>query len=252
MTITKSNHMEIKDISLSKPKPYSNNKGYCVNLYYDKSGLHFQTPRLLCLFGLNIYKHEKTGNIQSINISLQFNSSADKINRVDNFLKKIKTLDNLVKHTAKINHKSWLNYSKKIPSDAIEALYKKSLYYKIQPTGDIDHSIPPTFKIKLPYYNGQFKDLTVLDPNNTPIDYDLEYLQSKIIDKCIIKCIINPSIYIIDSKFGITYTVKALQIYDKMAPIKQPKPDISNYFQEKKNLSSSDDESEDEEVDIFN
>ncbi len=252
MTITKSNHMNIEDISLSKPKPYSNNKGCCVNFYYDNSGLHFQTPRLLCLFGLNIYKHEKTGNIQSINISLQFNSSADKINRVDNFLKKIKALDSLVKHTAKINHKSWLNYSKKIPSDAIEALYKKSLYYKIQPTGDIDHSVPPTFKIKLPYYNGQFKDLTVLDPNNTPIDYDLEYLQSKIIDKCIIKCIINPSIYIIDSKFGITYTVKALQIYDKMAPIKQPKPNISNYFQEKKNLSSSEDESEDEEVDIFN
>ena len=55
MTITKSKDMKIEEIVLSKPKPYSNNKGSCVNFYYEGSGLHFQTPKLLCLFGLNIY-----------------------------------------------------------------------------------------------------------------------------------------------------------------------------------------------------
>ena len=245
MTIIKTKDMNISEINLSKPKPYSNGKGHCVNFYYNGSPLNFQTPRMLSIFGLNIYKNEKTDTIQSINVCLQFNSSADKVNRVDNFLKKISKLDHLVKSTAKKNHKLWLNYHKKIPSDAIDALYKKSLYHKILPTGDIDHSVPPTFKIKLPFYNNQFKDLILLDTNNTPIEYDLDYLQSHIIDKCIIKCIINPSIYIIDKNFGITYSVKALQIFPKMANPIQPKIDIVNYFQDKKNDSSSEEEDDD-------
>ena len=45
--------------------------------------------------------------------------------------------------------------------------------------------------------NNKFdSNFTVLDENNKPVDFDLEYLQEKIVDKCYIKCIFNPSIYV--------------------------------------------------------
>ena len=38
------------------------------------------------------------------------------------------------------------------PVHQLKALYKKSLYYKVNPeSGEIDHGVPPTFKIKIPY-----------------------------------------------------------------------------------------------------
>ena len=98
--------------------------------------------------------------------------------------------------------------------DALKALYKKTLYHKTLPEGGIDHSVPPSFKLKIPYYNDKF-NFTLLDENNKPMDFDLDYLQEKIVDKCYIKCIFNPVIWLRkDKNFGITYNVVALQIIE--------------------------------------
>lgn len=257
MSVTKSNKLIVENIEFTKPKQYSNGKGCAVNLKQDNKTLNIQTPRLVSLFGLNTYK-DTNDKITSINITLQFNSSSDKTNRVDNFLKKIKRLDNLVKYTANENHKTWLNYHRKIPNEALEALYKQSLYYRKLPDGNIDHSIPPTFKIKVPYYNSKL-DFTLLDKNNKSIDYDLEYLQKLIVDRCIMKCIINPSIYVVDKNFGITYKLVALQVLEDTLPkvdykskkdtseISNPNK-IENYFGTKKNESDDDD---DDNEDLF-
>ena len=259
MSVTKSNRLIVENIEFTKPKQYSNGKGCAINLKHDNKILNIQTPRLLSLFGLNTYK-DSNDNITSINITLQFNSESDKTNRVDNFLKKIKRFDNLVKYTANENHKTWLNYHRKIPNEALEALFKQSLYYRKLPDGNIDHSTPPTFKIKIPYYNNKL-DFTLLDENNKPIEYDLEYLQKIVVDRCIVKCIFNPSIYVVDKNFGITYKVVALQIFENTMPkvdykTKKSKSDdtstknpnkIENYFG-KTNVEDSDDENDDDEL----
>ena len=173
--------------------PYSNGQGYSVNFKYDDKKLYIQTPRMMNLFGLGIYKDEKTDKPKNITITLQFASNSDKINRVDNFQKKISKLDNFVIGTANKNHKTWFNYPRTLPPDALKALFKQTLYYKSLPEGGIDHGVPPSFKLKIPYYNDKF-NFTLLDENNKPMDFDLEYLQEKIVDKCYIKCIFNPVI----------------------------------------------------------
>jgi len=262
MSVTKSKHVDIENIEFSNPKQYSNGKGCAVNMKLNNKVLNVQTPRLLSLFGLNTYK-DQNDKITSINITLQFNSASDKTNRIDNFLKKIKRLDNLVKYTANENHKTWLNYHRKIPSEALEALFKQSLYYRKLPDGNIDYSIPPTFKIKIPYYNSKL-DFTLLDENNKPIVYDLEYLQKIVIDRCIVKCIFNPSIYVVDKNFGITYKVVALQIFENNMPkvdykSKKSKTKsndtanpnkIENYFG-KTNIDDSDDNDSDDDDELF-
>lgn len=259
MSVTKSKYLEIENIEFTNPKQYSNGKGCAINFKLNNKILNVQTPRLLSLFGLNTYK-DQNDKITSINITLQFNSISDKINRVDNFLKKIKRLDNLVKYTANQNHKTWLNYHRKIPTEALDALFKQSLYYRKLPDGNIDYSIPPTFKIKIPYYNNKL-DFTLLDENNKSIEYDLEYLEKLVVDRSIIKCIFNPSIYVVDKNFGITYKVVALQVFENTIPKidyktkkNKSKTDntttnpnkIENYFG-KNNVEDSTDEDEDKD-----
>ena len=48
-----------QDLQLSKPMPYSNGQGYSVNFKY-KGKKYIQTPRMKNLFGLGVYKDEKT------------------------------------------------------------------------------------------------------------------------------------------------------------------------------------------------
>ena len=242
-----------QDITFTVPKPYSFGKGGgSVSLKYNNNLLYFQTPRMLCLYNLSMYKDDKTDKIKTINITLQFNSEADKPNRVDNFLKDISRLDNLVMATANKCHKTWLDYPRTIPIGALKALYKKTLYHKVLPDGEIDHSVPPTFKIKIPYYNEKC-NFILLDENNKPRDFDLEYLQEKIVEKCYIKCIIKPKIWIVDKNFGITYEAVALQIIEnnekhKYLQNKKGKKNeenankIENYFGKSKNDSDSEDE----------
>ena len=93
------------------------------------------------------------------------------------------------------------------------------------------------------------------------MDFDLEYLQEKIVDKCYIKCIFNPVIWLRkDKNFGITYNVVALQIIenpnkDNYKNKKKSKEDnsdnpnkIENYFgTTKKNDSESESDSDEED-----
>ena len=249
-----------QSLQLSKPMPYSNGQGYSVNFKYDNKKLYIQTPRMKNIFGLTAYKDENSDKIKSITITLQFSSETDKPHRVDNFQKKLSKLDNLVMATANKNHKTWFNYPRTLPPDALKALFKKTLYHKTLPEGGIDYSVPPSFKLKIPYYNDKF-NFTLLDQNNKPMDFDLEYLQEKIIDKCYIKCIFNPVIWLRkDKNFGITYNVVALQIIENndkntkenKKNSNQDNPNkIENYFGKTKK-NDSDSESDDDDDDFSN
>ena len=247
-----------QELQLSKPMPYGQMS--FVNVKYNQKKFYVQTPRMLSIFGLNVYKDEKTDKPKNVSITLQFNSMSDKINRVDNFQKKLSKLDNLIMATANKNHKTWFNYPRTLPRDALKALFRKTLYHKALPEGGIDYGVPPTFKLKIPYKNGKC-NFTLLDENNESIEFDLEYLQEKIVDKCYIKCIFNPSIWVMNDKnFGVTYNVVALQIienHDKNSynqNKKKSKEDssdnpnkIENYFgNSKKNNSDSDSDSDDD------
>ncbi len=256
MTHIKSKNIDIDKIVLSKPRFYSKG-GANISVLYNKQLLEFQTPRLNCKFGLNCYKEdEKTNKIKSITIALQLASDSDKTNRVDNFLKMIKRLDKKVKECGFKNHKSWLNINKTPPKDVMKALYKDTLYYKRLPTTEIDYSIPPTFKVKVPYYNNELGELTILDENNNPVDYDLDYLEEKIVDGVIMKAIVQPKIYIMDKNFGITYNLKALQLLgknksSKKKDIKSKNKSINSYFgkDEKEEEQSSDESDSDNDSD---
>ena len=248
MSVHKLKKINIEDIKFSKPKNYSNNMGSSINLYYENSSLLIQTPKMMNIFGLNIYKDEKTDKVKSVNITLQFNSLTDKINRVDNFQKKLKKLDNYIIKNFYKNKKEWLKISDKISLEYIDALYKKTLYYSLLSNGEINYSKPPSFKIKVPYYKDKINNVVFLDKNNKKLSYTLEDLSDLIKENVMMKCIINPSIYVVNQNYGVTYNLKAIQILDKFKCEKKNKEkkksnktkNIGKYFT---NLSSENSES---------
>lgn len=264
MSVTKHNNLDISKISFSEPYFFDKTKTAClINILYDNQPLNLQTPRLLCKFGLNGYKDENSEIIKSYTIALQFYSDADKTNRVDNFQKKIKSFDNLIFNNVLKNTKKWLNYNKNIPKEALKTFFNKSLLYKILPTTKIDYSTPPTFKTKLPFKNNEFNNLTILNQDNKPIDYDLDYLEQNIIEGAIIKTIVQPTIWIRDKKIGITYNLKSLLVYPNKIQKKNIKNNtnnksISTYFNdanktESDNKSNTDSDSDsDNESDLEN
>tara|TARA_Y100000768_G_scaffold340315_1_gene284098 strand:+ start:1271 stop:2044 length:774 start_codon:yes stop_codon:yes gene_type:complete len=248
MSVIKSNHIIISEVQLSKPKTYSSGKGSAVSLYYNRKPIYMQTPKVLSLYGVNIFKDDNQ-IVKSINLVLQLNPDVDKTPRVSNFLKQIKKLDRLVAKTANLEHKSWLHESKPLSKDYIDALQKKSLYYSLFQNMEINHSKPPTFKVKIPYYNNQIQNLIIFDKDKNKIDYTIEELEKKLKGEVIVKCIINPSIYIVNQNFGITYNLKALQIIEKRPSQKttkkkysKPSNTIDNYFNDANKLTESSDD----------
>ena len=250
MSVIKSNHLDITKITFSEPYFFDKKKTAClINILYDNKPFYLQSPRLLCKFGLNGYKDENSEVVKSYTIALQFNSDSDKTNRVDNFQKKIKSFDNLIFNSVLKNTKKWLNYNKSIPKEALKTFFKKSLLYKILPTTEIDYSIPPTFKVKLPFKNNEFNDLSILNTDNNPINFDINYLEENIIEGAIMKTIIEPTIWIRDKKFGITYNLKSLLIYPHKIQKKTLKTQsntksISKYFDNNTSNNKSDSDSE--------
>jgi len=257
MSVIKTNHIIVSDIQFSKPKTYSIGKGSAVSLYYNKQPIFMQTPRMSSLYGVNIFRDDND-KIKSINLVLQFNTDVDKTPRVSNFQTQLKKLDRLVSKTANSQHKSWLHESKPLSKDYIDALQKKSLYYSLLQNMEINHSKPPTFKVKIPYYNNEIQNLIVFDKDKNKLDYTIEELEKKLKGEVIVKCIINPSIYIVNQNFGITYNLKALQIIEKKQSQKttkkkpsKPSNTINNYFNDANKLSDSSEDNLNNDINEF-
>ena len=62
-----------------------------------------------------------------------------------------------MKQDAVANSKEWLNKTK-VSAEVVDALWTPMLRYpKNQETGEPDMDRPPTLRVKLPYYDDEFK-----------------------------------------------------------------------------------------------
>ena len=134
----------------------------------NKKSLYLSTP-LMLTWGVNEYKDEKTGEVQSYDIALQFPN--DEYNNPDcvAFLKNMQALEQKLKDDAVTNSKDWLNKSKLVP-EAVDALWSPMLKYpKDKETGEPDYSRAPTLKVKIPYWEGVFKNVELYDEDENTL-----------------------------------------------------------------------------------
>ena len=197
----------ISDVTFTKPK-VNNSGGKNIGILnaHTKKSLYISSP-LMLTWGVNQYTDEKNGRV-TYDMTLQFPKNEYNTEELSTFLKSMQSLEEMIKTTAVENSKEWMNKAK-MSQEVVDALWSPMLKYpKDQSTGEPDYSRAPTLRVKLPYWEGEFKNVEVYDINQTtlfPNDGDISVVD--LITKgsnvaTIIQC---GGIWFANGKFGVTW-----------------------------------------------
>lgn len=168
--------------------------------------LYMSTP-LMLTWGVNEYTDEKTGKV-TYDMALQFPNEEYNSPECAAFLKNIQELETRVKNDAIANSKEWLNKSK-LGAEAVDALWTPMLKYpKDKATEEPDYSRPPTLKLKIPYWEGEFKNVELYNESKAlvfPNEEDI-HISNFIVKGSNVATIIQcGGVWVANGKFGVTW-----------------------------------------------
>jgi hypothetical protein len=156
------------DVKYAKVK-VNNSGGKSVGILNaaTNTALNLQTP-LMLTWGVNENTDKKTGEVQSYSMALQFPSDEYKTPSVGKFFAAMQAFEAKVKRDAITNAKEW--FGKAMSAEVINAIFNPVLSYSKNPaTGEPDHTKNPTLRVKLPFYDGEWKGIEIYDSNNTAL-----------------------------------------------------------------------------------
>ena len=239
-----------KDVIYTKAKVNANGrKSIGILNNGNKKSLYISTP-LMLTWGVNTYNDDKTGEVQSYDIALQFPN--DEYNNPDcvAFLKNMQALEQKIKEDAVVNSKDWLNKSKLVP-EAVDALWSPMLKYpKVKETGEPDYSRAPTLKVKIQYWEGEFKNVELYNDSKElvfPSDDDTNISEFIVKGSNVATIIQCGGIWVANGKFGVTW--KLFQAVVKPKTTLSGKCHISLSQKDKELMNTSVDDDEVDEVD---
>ena len=158
------------DLKYAAPKANkSGGKSIGIQSTSTNKSLHLSTP-LMMTWGCSGYENPQTGKIESYDLSLQFPREQDGNFNEDTqgFLEAMKAYEERIKSDAVANSKDWFGKSK-MTREVVDALFTPMLKYpKDRDTGDFDYTRTPTLRVKVPYYDGEFK-VEIYDLNQNMI-----------------------------------------------------------------------------------
>ena len=187
-------------------KPKANNAGGksvgILNSLTRKS-LHVQAP-LMMTWGANVYENP---NGNSYDISLQFPREEFSNKGTQDLLLMLQAFEEKVKEDAQKNARDWFGKAS-MSREVVDALWSPMLKYpKNQQTMEPDTTRPPTLKLKLPAWGGEYKFELFDVQNNILIPNEDGITPVQAIPKgseiaCIIQC---GGIWFANGKFGVTW-----------------------------------------------
>lgn len=149
-------------VKYAKPKVNSSG-GKSIGILNANSGtvLQISSPMMLT-WGVNQFVDEKTGKI-SYDMSLQFPDEDRYDDAIRKFFNNIRDFEQKIKEDAIANSKEWFG-KPKMSAETTDALFTPMLKYpKDKVSLEIDYSRAPTFKIKLPCWEGVWKNIDLYD-----------------------------------------------------------------------------------------
>jgi hypothetical protein len=156
------------DMKYSKPKVNSLG-GRSVGIVNAKTStvLNLSSP-LMLTWGVQSFTDDKSGKV-SYDLALQFPSEGYETPACKKFLANMTAFEKRIKEDAITNSKEWFS-KPKMTSDAVDALWTPILKYpKNKDTLEADTSRAPTIKVKLPFWDGEWKELELYDVDMRPI-----------------------------------------------------------------------------------
>lgn len=149
-------------VKYAKPKVNSSG-GKSIGILNANSGtvLQISSPMMLT-WGVNQFVDDKTGKI-SYDMSLQFPDEDRYDEATRKFFNNIRDFEQKIKEDAIANSKEWFG-KPKMSAETTDALFTPMLKYpKDKVSLEIDYGRAPTFKIKLPCWEGVWKNIDLYD-----------------------------------------------------------------------------------------
>jgi hypothetical protein len=168
MVIPGASFNPLTDMKYTKPKVNSVG-GRSVGIVNSKTStvLNLSSP-LMLTWGVNDFTDEKSGKV-SYDLALQFPNDGFETPATKKFLANITAFEKRIKEDAIANSKEWFS-KPKMTADAVDALWTPILKYpKNKDTLEADMTRAPTLKVKLPFWDGQWKELELYDVDMQPI-----------------------------------------------------------------------------------
>ena len=199
-----------KGFMYTKPKVNaSGGKSVGVLNANTKKGLYVSTP-LMLTWGINEYVDEQTGK-RTYDMSLQFPNEEYKTEATSKFLENMKSFEAKLKADAIKNSKEWMN-KPKMTAEVCDALWTPMLKYPKYPeghenAGDFDYTRAPTLRLKVPYWEGEYK-IELYDTQSKPLfPNDKGVLPTELVPKgidiaTVIQC---GGLWFANGKFGVTW-----------------------------------------------
>ena len=129
--------------------------------------LNLSSP-LMLTWGVNDFTDEKSGKV-SYDLALQFPNEGFETPATKKFIANMAAFEKKIKEDAIANSKEWFS-KPKMTADAVDALWTPVLKYpKNKDTLEADMTRAPTLKVKLPFWEGQWKELELYDVDMQPI-----------------------------------------------------------------------------------
>ena len=119
-----------------------------------RNGLKVEAPMMMT-WGINENQFDGSDK-KSYDMSLQFPSAEYLREDTSAFLENLKKMEGFIKEQACTNSKAW--FGKVQSPEVVDAFWTPLLRYpKDKATGEADHSKSPSLRIKIPFWDGQFK-----------------------------------------------------------------------------------------------
>lgn len=192
-----------ENIVYTKPKVNaSGGKSVGIINSTTRRSLMVSTP-LMLNWGVNIYEKEG-GN--SYSISLQFQREEFASPQEKAFLEMLRAMETQIKEDAHKNSRDW--FGKQISKDGIDMIWNPILKYpKNKETGEADLERDPTLKVKLPFWEGEYK-FELFDVNNEMLIPNSQEMGPEVfINKgsniaCILQC---GGLWFANNNFGVSW-----------------------------------------------
>ena len=156
------------DMKYTKPKVNSVG-GRSVGIVNAKTStvLNLSSP-LMLTWGVQSFTDDKTGKV-SYDLALQFPNEGFETPATKKFLENMTVFEKKIKEDAIANSKEWFS-KPKMTADAVDALWTPVLKYpKNKDTLEADMTRAPTIKVKLPFWDGAWKELELYDTDMRPV-----------------------------------------------------------------------------------
>lgn len=203
-----SNYNPYTDMSYAKPKINSvGGKNVSIMNSNVRSKTTYISTPLMLTWGMSEFRDDK-GKV-SYDLSLQFPNVEYPDEDGEMFLEMLKKFEEKVKADAITHAKDWFN-KPKMNADVVDALWTPMLKFpKNKETHEPDYTKAPTLKIKVPYWDSEWKielydieERQIWPSESGTVTSPLELIPKHTRIACVLQC---GGIWFANGKFGVTW-----------------------------------------------